>query len=156
MTSFAILDIDPSYMLDSDGNVYGPSQPFPSVKGRYYQLTIGGKRRYLHRLIAETFVPNPDGKPVVAHGDNNGLNDAAWNLRLATHAENMADKRLHGTQVAGERHGNAKLSDADVIRIRELKNDEYWHVDKIAETYGVSRWTIYDACNPKRRQLVDY
>lgn len=141
-------------MLDSDGNVYGPTRPFKSVKGRYLQVSIARKAHYLHRLMALTFIPNPEGKPHVAHGDNNGLNNPAWNLRWATHKENMADKFIHGTSGRGETSPKAKLSDAEVLRIRELKKEEDWHVDKLAAEYGVSRWTIYDACNPKRRQLA--
>ena len=159
MTAFALLESDPRYMLDSDGNVYGPKvgplKKFKAVKGKYEQVRINDKNVYVHRLMAETFIPNPDGKPDVAHADNDGLNNAAHNLRWATEVENMADKKMHGTHTQGEKHGNVKLSDEDV------KNIRYWkaggiHVDALAESFGVSRWTIYDACNPKRRKLTDY
>lgn len=159
MTAFALLEEDRRYMIDSDGNVYGPKavlKPTPRVNGNYSQVTIGqvGKR-YVHRLVAQAFCPNSENKPDVAHGDNNGLNNQAWNLRWATESENMADKKMHGTHTQGEKHGKVKLSDEDVRNIR------YWkaggvHVDALAASFGVSRWTIYDACNPKRRKLTDY
>ena len=36
--------------------------------------------RKVHELVAETFVPNPDGKKYVIHKDSNKLNNEADNL----------------------------------------------------------------------------
>lgn len=47
------------------------------------------KKHYLHRLIAEAFVPNPDNKPCIDHIDCNIANNAIENLRWCTHQENM-------------------------------------------------------------------
>ena len=44
--------------------------------------------RLVHRLVAETFVPNPDNKPCVDHYDGNRLNNSANNLRWVTYTEN--------------------------------------------------------------------
>lgn len=155
------LDIDPRYSVDTEGNVYGVKgqllKPWKTcVGGTHLAVTLGHSNKQLvHRLVARTFIPNPENKPDVAHWDNNGLNNRVGNLRWATEAENAADRIRHGTTLRGERHPNAKLTDVDVWEIRQHKSAGA-AVDEIAYQYGVSRWTIYDACNPKRRQLADY
>lgn len=42
----------------------------------------------IHRLLAETFIPNPDNKPCVDHKDGNRQNNALSNLRWATFTDN--------------------------------------------------------------------
>ena len=44
---------------------------------------------YLHRLLAEAFIPNPDNKKVIDHIDGCRTNNDLSNLRWVTHKENM-------------------------------------------------------------------
>lgn len=42
----------------------------------------------IHRLVAETYIPNPDNKLCVGHKDNNRENNTVENLYWCTHKEN--------------------------------------------------------------------
>jgi type IV secretory pathway VirB9-like protein len=54
-------------------------------------LSIGSKKhtKRIHRLIALTFVENPDKKETVNHIDCNKLNNHVSNLEWMTNQENM-------------------------------------------------------------------
>ena len=43
---------------------------------------------YVHRIVAETFIPNPNNYPCVNHIDNNKQNNAIKNLEWCTFQEN--------------------------------------------------------------------
>lgn len=53
----------------------------------------------LHRLVAETFIPNPEGHPYVLHWDDDGRNNAATNLRWGSNTMNIADSFRTGRRV---------------------------------------------------------
>lgn len=56
----------------------------------YVSLSKGGKvqKRMVHRLVAETFIPNVELKPQVNHIDGNPQNNRYDNLEWMTNAEN--------------------------------------------------------------------
>lgn len=60
-------------------------------KYRVVSRTVNGKQinEYVHRLVAEAFVPNPKNKETVNHIDGNPSNNKATNLEWATSQENI-------------------------------------------------------------------
>ena len=55
------------------------------------QIMRKGKRytRYVHRLVAECFLPNPDKLPEINHKDGDKNNNIVDNLEWCNHKENM-------------------------------------------------------------------
>ncbi len=68
-------------------------------KGDYLSVVLasGGNIRYtrIHRLVAETFIPNPKKLPEVNHRDHNRQNNRAENLEWTTRVENHRDALKH-------------------------------------------------------------
>lgn len=55
------------------------------------------KNKAVHRLVAETFLPNPENKPLVDHIDGDRLNNNLDNLRWVTPQENAVNIHLDKT-----------------------------------------------------------
>lgn len=57
----------------------------------------GRKNHYVHRLVADAFIPNSKNKPEVNHIDSNRHNNMVDNLEWCTRKENMvhARPRMH-------------------------------------------------------------
>lgn len=109
----------------------------------YLRVQLRGiGKKLVHRLVAEAFLPNPNGKEQVNHLDGNKSNNRVDNLEWATHQENMAHADRTGLRnVRGSNHGNSKLSEDDIRVIRELLSSGIRHA-KIAVMFGVCRATI--------------
>lgn len=87
----------PPYKISSWGRVIngksGKTANIWSDDKGYLMFTYarGGSRVALkvHRLVAEAFLPNPEGKNVVMHIDGNKRNNSYTNLKWACNQENL-------------------------------------------------------------------
>jgi hypothetical protein len=121
-------------------------QPSTTRDG-YLRVTLSkhGSARVdkIHILVAAAFIgPRPDGMEV-CHGEGGKLDNRPENLRYGTAKENQADRLRDGTHNRGERHGNARLTKAQVRHIRrELVNAPRGTAARLARELGVSPTTI--------------
>ena len=99
-------------------------------------------RRYIHRLVAEHFVPNPYNLPVVNHMDGNKLNNRYNNLEWVTYSTNNCHAYDKGLKKKGENFYNSKLRKEQVDEKRKF--GKYGTFQTIADKYGVSKATIRD------------
>lgn len=116
--------------------------PFADTNGYLYvNLGRGGKsakKLAVHAIVLEAFVgPRPDGMQCL-HGDGDRANPALSNLRWGTATENAADRRRHGTHLAGERAPRAKLTDELVSWVKQSAQSSI----ELGRVLGVSSSTV--------------
>lgn len=124
--------------------------PFATTKG-YGVMRVDGKTQRVPRMACEhRNGPPPTPEHEAAHSCGKGHLGCVnpRHLRWATKTENMADQYTHGVRVMGEKHGNAKLTEADVREIRALKNTR--SRKQVAEMFSTSRENVRDIQNRKR------
>lgn len=142
----------PNYKISSEGYVINSRGKIlkPSVCGRGYEavaLCNGTKPKthYIHRLVAEYFIPNPDSKETVNHIDGNRRNNSVENLEWNTYSENNTHALDNGLRNGrGSNHYNAKLTAEIVVELRE-NYDSNIPFQYYADAFGVSKATIRDA-----------
>lgn len=104
------------------------------------------KKYYVHRLVAQAFIPNTEDKETVNHIDGVKTNNCVSNLEWATLKENIQHSfDINIRKIAtGSRNGNAKLSDEDVQYIRENsdKNGGTMTTVELRKKFNVHHSTI--------------
>ncbi|AXF39926.1 hypothetical protein BMBphi_gp078 [Bacillus phage vB_BthS_BMBphi] len=138
------------YVIYEDGRVWSMAtnrflKPSRVKKG---YLTVGlylnGKetKKYLHRLVAEAFIPNKERKPQVNHIDGNKLNNHRSNLEWCTNAENVSHAFEVGLMegLKGSKNNSSKLKETDILEIIDLL--KLFTQREVASMYDVSQKTI--------------
>ncbi len=77
--------------------------------------------RYIHRLVASAFIPNPDNKPEVNHKDRNPSNNRLDNLEWATSKENTIHLIESGYDIGANTRGRHLTDDHKMKISNSLK-----------------------------------
>lgn len=96
-----IVQHESGLFVDSQGRIFKEVQTSERGKGKglripYKAVSYKGQTYDCHRLVAQTYIPNPEDKPCVLHKDDNPQNNDINNLRWGTHADNMTDAKKRG------------------------------------------------------------
>lgn len=141
------------YEFDEELNVYnkktGKSMKPYLDKDGYAIINLKQKHRKVHRLIAITFIPNPDNKPEVNHINGIRNDNRIENLQWVTRTENNRHSWTLGNQCnKGEKHPQSKLTNQIVKEIFEL-TELGWTQQKIADKINLHQSTISDVLRKK-------
>lgn len=120
-----------------------PKALSPSVSGKGYATVMlsGRIRRRVHRLVLEAFIgPCPNGHEC-SHLNGNPRDNRLVNLAYETRADNHARKLQHGTNCNGEKNHESKLTDSEVIEIRNARQNGET-LKAIAKRFNVSFSTV--------------
>jgi hypothetical protein len=114
--------------------------------GKYYYIGLRSEKNetklfYIHRLLAELFIPKPNSnKPLcVRHLDGNKQNNNLTNLAWGTYSENTLDNIRLGVW---KNNTKPKLTPQQVREIRSLKTSNSLTQKEIARQYNVSPMTV--------------
>ena len=132
----------PNYWITTEGRVWSEYSkrwltPTIDVRGNHKRMYISlgrNNKKYIHRLVAETFIPNPFNLPEVDHKDANGLNNNVYNLQWVTHNENLNNP---------ETLEHVKQNTGYFVEIEEiLTGKKVIGYEKAVAEFGVSKQTI--------------
>ena len=113
--------------------------------------------RYIHRLVAQAFIPNPDGLPEINHMDENPANNHVDNLEWCTskynknyghRAEKMAAAKV------GRFRGENAAKRTPVVCVETGKH--YPTMRMAADDVGCSYSKISLCCSGKRKTTGGY
>jgi len=126
----------PSYSISDYGNIKNNTTNKirkPSIKSGYCIVNLNGKALRIHRLVALTFIPNPEKKETVNHKDHNKINNNLDNLEWMTTKEQNIHKRKPTIEI------QQKMSSRPVWRINNITNEKIELYDTIC---FASKWVF--------------
>lgn len=147
------IDEFPNYQITKDGrvrNIKSGKERKPSVGKRgYYVLSLRKDKKFylktLHRLIAITFIPNPQNKPEVNHIDGNKLNCSLENLEWVTRKENDRHARVTGLHTSDGDKMIGQFKDGVLIQT-------YKSISAAARQNGYNRTLISGCVNHRKNK----
>ena len=146
------IDGFPNYYITDTGDVYSrvahnnyrvkKLKQFLDKKG-YAMVSIAGQTTKIHRLVAKTFIPNPENKPQVNHKDGNKTNNCVDNLEWCSNSENIS----HAFRVLLRKPSLAQLGRFGKFSFRHKI------IEQIQD--GLVIATYYGAAEAKRKTGID-
>lgn len=143
------------YIISNKGRIAKVLHPKINKDGYCEQGLVKNKvkkGKRIHRLVAETFIPNPDNLSEVNHIDENKLNNEVNNLEWCTHKYNTN----HGTRIEriSETQRNRKDCSKPVMCIET--GIVYPSINEASRQTGADRNTIADVCKGKLKTARGY
>jgi hypothetical protein len=130
--------------VTTDGRVYlnGKEKKQSNHSAGYKVVWLNGKVQYVHRLVAEKYIDNPNNLPTVNHKNGIKNDNRVENLEWTTKRNNCEHARLNG------------LSESKSFGIHNLTFDQYLEIFKLRNN-GLSYRKISEKTNIEHRRVWD-
>ena len=152
-----VVDYEGLYKISNLGDVFSYYSnrilsPGTTRDGYKYVFLFKNKKKKLytiHRLVAESFLDNPNNLPCINHKDENTLNNNVDNLEWCTIQYNNTHNNIHIRK--------AKLLAKHVFRYNKYGEmlEEYEAVNEAARILNASSGDSTDCCNGKLITYLD-
>lgn len=156
-----IKDLEGKYQVSNFGNVMSLNYRrtgraelvSPGKCGGYLRVNLckNGKMKmfFVHRLVAETFLPNPNNLPCVNHKDQTRTNNRVDNLEWCTYEYNInygtRNERVAKANTNGKRSKKVLQFTLDGEFVRE------WESTRECERNGFDHSGVMKCCNGKQK-----
>ena len=114
------------------------------------------KLLYLHRIVADAFIPNPNNYPEVDHIDRNGLNNSPNNLRWCTHQGNQNNINTKSAMVRSHLNVQYHTRWKPVVQLRNGNIVKIYQRMLDAESEGFSHVAIIHVIKGKSKSHKGY
>ena len=148
---------------DKEVLVYRDGKVVSCKTGRAYTWTDNGngykkvavgfngktKNKYIHRLVAECFLPNPNNLSQVNHKDGDKENNTVENLEWVSNSCNIRHAHKAGLMDARRKHGSTVNRPESVLTSAYIDYKLGKSVTKSAEAHGMPRTTLLSIVNKR-------
>ena len=154
MELFKIIEEFPDYQISNLGNIKNKKGQLLNIGHRrsnsgYIQVRLSknGKYyyRYIHRLLALAFIPNPNGYRTINHIDGNKLNNSISNLEWASDEMQQRHAFLQSLKPHGQSFTREQL-----FEIYDMFFKKHIYPKKISEILNRPFGTIRKICYGER------
>lgn len=170
-----IIEEFPNCLISNNGNI----KTLKTLEDRTTHINSGyelvvltkNKRKYsrlIHRLVAQSFIPNPENKPCVNHLNGIKTDNRVANLEWVTYKENIEhavktglidySKRKNPHHKIYPKDGDHKLTKStkeEVIEMRRMYATGDYVLREISEKFGISTSVVWNIVNKKTWKHID-